>query len=132
MIIYKTIEGLQQWMSKQKKADRSIGFVPTMGALHQGHLSLIALSLQQNNVTICSIFVNPTQFNDPKDFEKYPITIEQDILLLEQAGCTVLFLPSVKEMYPNGTKPTQHYHLGFLETVLEGSFRVIFKGCAKW
>lgn len=123
MIIYKTIEGLQQWISKQNKASASIGFVPTMGALHKGHLSLIALSKEHNQVIICSIFVNPTQFNDPRDFEKYPITIEQDILLLEQAGCTVLFLPNVQEMYPNGTKLSQHYNLGFLESVLEGSFR---------
>jgi pantoate--beta-alanine ligase len=94
-----------------------------MGALHNGHLSLIRASRQQCDVTVASIFVNPTQFNDAVDFEKYPVTIENDILLLEKAGCTVLFLPSVKEMYPDGLTMKHPYGLGGIEFLLEGSFR---------
>lgn len=123
MIICKTIESLHQQLSSLKYQPNNIGFVPTMGALHQGHISLIALSKKQTQTTICSIFVNPTQFNDPKDFEKYPITIEQDILELELAGCDFLFLPSQQEMYPNGTVSEKKYPLEFLDTVLEAAFR---------
>jgi len=97
--------------------------VPTMGALHQGHLSLIAAAKENTDLVVCSIFVNPTQFNDPADFEKYPVTIDQDITLLTAAGNDVLFLPSVQEMYPNGLAPERHYDFGQLETVLEGAHR---------
>ncbi len=94
-----------------------------MGALHPGHLSLIRGAKTNGDLCICSIFVNPTQFNDPADFKKYPVTIESDILLLETAGCDVLFLPSIDEIYPNGTSLAPHYDLGYLETVLEGKYR---------
>ncbi len=94
-----------------------------MGALHNGHISLINISKQNNNLVVCSIFVNPVQFNDNKDFEKYPSTIEADINLLEKAGCDVLFLPSVAEMYPDGLTQQKKYNLGYLETILEGKFR---------
>ena len=94
-----------------------------MGALHQGHLSLIRGAKTENDLCICSIFVNPTQFNDPADYKKYPVTIENDIMLLETEGCDVLFLPSVAEIYPNGTSTARHYDLGYLETVLEGKYR---------
>lgn len=100
-----------------------IGFVPTMGALHQGHISLIKRSVSKSRLTICSIFVNPTQFNDPQDYLKYPKTLEQDILMLEQAGCDVLFLPEVNEMYPEGIHQIRQYDIGFLNTVLEGLHR---------
>ena len=123
MILFKTIDQLQQYLTKQKNKGLSIGFVPTMGALHQGHLSLIAMSKLQADITVCSVFINPTQFNDSKDFEKYPITIDNDILLLEKAGCDVLFLPLADEIYPNGTALETTYHLGYLETILEGKFR---------
>lgn len=123
MIICKTVSNIQSVIKKRGEFGKKIGFVPTMGALHQGHVSLINKSKQETDFTVCSIFVNPTQFNDPNDFEKYPITIDQDILKLEKAGCDVLFLPSVNEIYPNGIKPNTFYQLGFLETVLEGSFR---------
>lgn len=123
MIICRTDASLHKMLEAPIQNKESIGFVPTMGALHQGHLSLIELSKKQATVTVCSIFVNPTQFNDPKDFEKYPVTIEQDLQLLEQAKCDILFLPSVNEMYPNGNVSKQHYELGYLENLLEGSFR---------
>jgi pantoate--beta-alanine ligase len=100
-----------------------IGFVPTMGALHAGHLSLVVEAKKENKIVVCSIFVNPTQFNDPEDFKKYPITLEKDILMFEEAGCDVLFIPSLQEIYPNGIDHLKHYELGFLETVLEGKFR---------
>ncbi len=124
MVICKTIETLQYQLLKEKKNNQRIGFVPTMGALHRGHTSLIELGIQQSVFQVCSIFVNPTQFNDPKDFEKYPITLEQDTLLLESTGCKILFLPTVEEMYPNTsiTNP-KTYQLGFIETILEGSAR---------
>jgi len=122
MIVFKTVELLQNYISKQKKESKKIGFVPTMGALHAGHISLIETSKQKNLLTVCSIFVNPTQFNDPKDFENYPITIEADILLLEENNCDVLFLPSMNEIYPSHLS-TQQYQLGFLETILEGKYR---------
>lgn len=123
MILLKKIADLHKWLDGQRKKGKSLGFAPTMGALHEGHISLIKYAQKDNDHTICSIFVNPTQFNDPKDFEKYPITFEKDISLLEAAGCTVLFLPSLAEMYPHGLKASRNYDLGFLETILEGKFR---------
>jgi pantoate--beta-alanine ligase len=94
-----------------------------MGALHDGHASLIREARNGGRFTVCSVFVNPTQFNDPTDFEKYPKTLDQDILLLERCGTDVLFLPSVEEVYPGGTTSTKHYDLGPLETILEGAYR---------
>jgi pantoate--beta-alanine ligase len=123
MIIYKRAGDLAFWLEKQRLAHQTIGFIPTMGALHEGHISLIAISKQSTALTVCSIFVNPTQFNDPKDFQKYPITLEKDIPMLEKAGVDVLFLPEVAEMYPRGTKDLETYDLGSLETLLEGKFR---------
>ncbi|MFN8290621.1 MAG: pantoate--beta-alanine ligase [Chitinophagaceae bacterium] len=123
MILFKKINDLRNYLDSQRKIGNKIGFVPTMGALHDGHLSLITGSKKENQVTVCSIFVNPAQFNDPKDFEKYPITTDRDIALLEPAGCEVLFLPSVTEIYPAGPGGGQHYDLGYLETLLEGKYR---------
>jgi len=123
MILFKKEINLRKWLDAQQKNDHKVGFVPTMGALHAGHISLVELSKKENPVTVCSIFVNPAQFNDAQDFEKYPHSIEKDIYLLEQSGCDVLFLPSVKEMYPNGFTAKVHYELGYLETVLEGKYR---------
>jgi pantoate--beta-alanine ligase len=123
MILFKTAAELKGWLEQERMAGRSIGFVPTMGALHTGHISLIDISKKTTNITVCSIFVNPTQFNDPKDFIKYPITIEKDILLLEKAGTNVLFLPEAGELYPDGTTGLEHYDLGRLETLLEGKYR---------
>ncbi|HRI21658.1 MAG TPA: pantoate--beta-alanine ligase [Panacibacter sp.] len=100
-----------------------MGFVPTMGALHSGHLSLINKSRTGGNITVSSIFVNPTQFNDKKDYDKYPVTIENDILLLNKVHTDILFLPSVTEIYPNGLTPAKEYNLGYLEKILEGFYR---------
>src|SRR6478609_10764771 len=120
MILYKTVNQLTEWL---QNSSETIGFVPTMGALHAGHLGLLEASKQQSGITVCSIFVNPTQFNDPQDFAKYPVTLEKDLLLLEKAGCDVVFLPSVAEMYPGGLAPDKHFELGYLETILEGKYR---------
>jgi len=94
-----------------------------MGALHEGHLALVTEARKHTDITVCSIFVNPTQFNDPKDYQKYPNTLDKDIYKLETAGTDILFLPSVQEMYPDGTQHLEKYELGFLETILEGRFR---------
>lgn len=102
---------------------QSIGFVPTMGALHAGHISLIEKSLKENDITVCSIFVNPTQFNQAADLEKYPRTLEADITLLEKTGCHVLFHPEIAEMYPEGTAVNMR-DLGLITQVFEGVFRV--------
>lgn len=123
MILFKRKAELFKWLEGQREKNKTIGFVPTMGALHPGHISLIQSAKKENAIVVCSIFVNPTQFNDSSDYEKYPITIEDDILLLEKTGCDVLFLPSVSEMYPDGTSKSNHYKLGHLETILEGKFR---------
>jgi len=123
MIICKKPGELQDLLEKKKIGQYEIGFVPTMGALHAGHLSLVDAAKKQNKMVVCSIFVNPTQFNDPGDFQKYPITLEKDILMFEGAGCDILFIPSVEDIYPKGTNNLEHYDLGFLETVLEGKFR---------
>jgi pantoate--beta-alanine ligase len=119
--IFTTKSALATYLSTFKSTDKKIGFVATMGALHQGHLSLIKQSKQQTDLTVCSIFVNPTQFNDPADLEKYPRPIEQDKLLLESAACDVLFLPSVDEMYTKGE--SWHIDLGELDRVWEGARR---------
>ncbi|MEZ2335123.1 pantoate--beta-alanine ligase [Mucilaginibacter sp. RCC_168] len=103
------------------KQGKIVGFVPTMGALHQGHISLIKQAQQNSDEVICSIFVNPTQFNDPKDLEKYPRPIAADIAMLEQAGCDVLFNPVISEMYDDNEK--WHLDIGDLEHLLEGKFR---------
>jgi pantoate--beta-alanine ligase len=123
MILIKNAVELQKWMSKQKLKSSKIGFIPTMGALHNGHISLIINSKSQNLLTVCSIFVNPTQFNDPSDFAKYPQTIESDILALEKAGTDLLFLPNQDQIYPWGTENQPIYNLGNLENLLEGKYR---------
>ncbi len=123
MIVFKKAADIGHFIQQEGKKGRKTGFVPTMGALHRGHTSLIETAKASGNLVICSIFINPTQFNDAKDFQNYPTTIEQDIDQLEKAGCNVLFLPSVTEMYPDGLVNKTPYDLGYLETVLEGKYR---------
>ncbi len=98
-----------------------IGFIPTMGALHNGHMSLIEASKKENNVTISSVFVNPTQFNDPKDFAKYPRQVDSDLEKLAASGCDAAFVPSVAEIYPQSD--TLIYDLGKISTLIEGANR---------
>ncbi len=123
MVIIKQASHLAQHIAKQGARQQKTGFVPTMGALHSGHLALIEQSKKDTDCTVCSIFVNPTQFNNPSDYQKYPQTLDTDIYKLEMAGTDVLFLPSIAEMYPEGLTGLEHYDLGFLETVLEGKYR---------
>lgn len=121
MNIFTTKKSLAEHLKQSRIAGKKIGIVPTMGALHQGHLSLIAQAQQLSDEVICSIFVNPTQFNDPKDLEKYPRPIASDIEKLEQAGCDTLFNPGVTEMYVGNEQ--WHLEIGELEHLLEGKFR---------
>lgn len=123
MKIFRNKEALAQFVSAMKAEKKSIGFVPTMGALHAGHLFLVKTAAQENDVVVVSIFVNPTQFNNREDFEKYPNTVEQDILALENDGfATALYLPQVEDLYPAGLAAA-HYDLGKLEKMMEGEFR---------
>lgn len=115
-------EELTSLLLQYKQEGKRIGLVPTMGALHQGHLSLIQQSLMYTDVTVASIFVNPTQFNNKTDLLKYPKPIAEDILKLEQAGCHILFHPDVEEMYPEVDEPW-NYDVGELDLLLEGEFR---------
>jgi pantoate--beta-alanine ligase len=123
MILFKHSKDLQSYLNYLANTKKTTGFVPTMGALHKGHLSLIAQSRKHADISICSIFVNPVQFNNKEDFKKYPSTIENDILLLEGAGCDIAFIPSEDEIYPGGNYNLKHYELGDLENILEGEFR---------
>ncbi|TYP99964.1 pantothenate synthetase [Tenacibaculum adriaticum] len=122
MKIFKTKSDLKKYLSEVKKTHKSIGFVPTMGALHEGHLSLIKHAQKKNNVTVVSVFVNPTQFDNKEDLEKYPQTLENDVKLLESINCDALFAPSVKEIYEdNITSDT--FNFDGLEYQMEGKFR---------
>lgn len=121
MILFKKSHQLKEHL-KQLKKGHVIGFVPTMGALHPGHLSLLNASVSAGHTTVCSIFVNPTQFNDPADFQKYPVTLTEDIRLLHESDTRILFLPEVNEIYPNGYEHTR-YDLEDLDKLLEGKFR---------
>jgi pantoate--beta-alanine ligase len=122
MILFKKVADLHKYLDIQREIGMEIGFVPTMGALHQGHISLIEEARKHNSLVVCSIFVNPSQFNDPADYRKYPSTIDSDIALLENADCDVLLYPSVEEVYPDPDEKS-HYELGYLETIMEGKFR---------
>jgi len=123
MILFKTTIDLTQYLDRMRQQGKTIGFVPTMGALHTGHLSLIGNCKQSAAITVCSIFVNPTQFNDPQDFARYPVTLEDDLLLLEKTGCDIVFLPSVNEIYPDGTSLRSEFNIGYLGNILEGKYR---------
>lgn len=121
MQIFREIAPLQAFLVEKRGLGQSIGFVPTMGALHQGHLSLIHASKNENPVTVCSIFVNPTQFNNAADLQKYPRTPDTDTALLEKAGCDVLFFPEAGSMYES--ESILKFDFGYLDKVMEGQFR---------
>jgi pantoate--beta-alanine ligase len=123
MLLFKRVADLQKYIKSLKAKGLEIGFAPTMGALHAGHTSLVEQAKQVCDVAVVSIFINPTQFNDPKDLEKYPRTPERDLDLLSEAGCDIVFMPPVSEVYPNGNTPSVKYDFGKLERVLEGEFR---------
>jgi pantoate--beta-alanine ligase len=119
MLVVETIKELKQELEKYNS--KNIGFVPTMGALHDGHISLVKRSVEENDVTVVSVFVNPTQFNDKADLERYPRTEEADKKLLQAAGCDIVFMPQVEEMYPE--EDTRVFNFGCIETVMEGKYR---------
>lgn len=123
MVIINNFKELNSQLSMVRFSQKTIGFIPTMGALHSGHASLIKAGKRASDVTVCSIFVNPLQFNNREDFEKYPITIDQDISLLKELECDFLFLPTEKEIYPDEASKNKYYELGYLENILEGAFR---------
>lgn len=123
MFIFKKVGDLDEYLTKRRADGYKVGFVPTMGALHEGHISLISLCRADGMLSVCSIFVNPTQFNDKNDLAKYPISTEADIEMLLRAGCDVLFLPDVAEVYPGGEDKMPTYDFGYLDTVLEGAHR---------
>lgn len=121
MKVFSTINSITAHLDVERKAGRSIGFVPTMGALHQGHLSLIKQAKKENDLVVVSIFVNPIQFNNPEDLKKYPRNPEKDKELLKMVDCDVLFSPDTNEMYP--APVTKVYDFGPLERVMEGASR---------
>ena len=121
MEVYYTIDALKDKLISLKRLDKTIGLVPTMGALHSGHLELIKASQRANDVTVVSIFVNPKQFNNPEDFAMYPKNIEKDLELLADVGCDLVFVPSEIEMYP--IAPTITLSFGDLERIMEGKHR---------
>ncbi len=130
MDIFSQIGPLRAFLDQKKSVVKSVGFVPTMGALHEGHLALIKESRKENTITVCSIYVNPTQFNNPDDLAKYPRTIERDIDMLKLVGCDVLFHPSNDEIYPENSIIA--FDFGSLEQIMEGKFRPgHFSGVAK-
>lgn len=121
MEVITTINELQTLLGEYRSAGKSVGLVPTMGALHAGHASLVDRSVKENDVTVVSIFLNPTQFNDKTDLEKYPRTLEADCRLLKEHGATIAFAPSVEEVYPE--PDTRQFSYPPTDSVMEGAFR---------
>lgn len=121
MKIFDNIVDLQNELFYLRKANKKIGLVPTMGALHQGHASLVKQCVADNDITIVSVFLNPTQFNDPKDLERYPRTFEEDCKILNEVGADIVFAPTPKEMYP--TPDIRHFEFPPTSTVMEGAKR---------
>lgn len=118
-----TVKQLSDQIKSYRAKQETIGFVPTMGALHEGHMSLIRKAKAESDRLVVSIFVNPTQFDDPDDYRNYPRTRENDIAYLEQVGCDILFIPDEAEMYPNGPEILDDFKPGYYGSVLEGRFR---------
>lgn len=121
MNIYKTAKELRSFVTEERKQGHRIAFVPTMGALHEGHLSLVRRALKENDCCIVSVFVNPTQFNNPRDLETYPRTLDADSRLLASIGTTALFAPEVETIYPE--PDTRVFHVGAVAEVMEGKYR---------
>ena len=121
MKIVNSIKELKSYLAEEKRNNKQIGFVPTMGALHDGHLSLVERCVKENDVCVVSVFVNPTQFNDKHDLETYPRTLDKDCTLLEPAGCDYVFAPSAEEMYPE--PDTRTFDFGTVSAVMEGARR---------
>lgn len=121
MKLISTIQELKEVLTSARKEGKSIGLVPTMGALHRGHASLVERCVAENDVAVVSVFLNPTQFNDKVDLEKYPRTLEADCALMEQVGATIVFAPSVSEMYPE--EDHRHFSYPAVDSVMEGAFR---------
>jgi pantoate--beta-alanine ligase len=123
MEIIKNKQNLTNYIERNKEAGKKIGFAPTMGALHKGHLSLYEAARQENDLVISSIFINPTQFNNPNDLEKYPRNMEKDIEMLSESGnVDVVYIPEVEDIYPEGLK-SKNYDFGGLENEMEGKYR---------
>jgi pantoate--beta-alanine ligase len=132
MLVFKKVSDLQKYIAALKTKNLQIGFVPTMGALHSGHKALVELAQKETDLTVVSIFVNPTQFNDVRDLEKYPRTPESDLEILAQVRADIVFMPEVSEIYPQGTTGATVYNFSPLDTVLEGVFRTgHFSGMAQ-
>ncbi|MEN8120090.1 MAG: pantoate--beta-alanine ligase [Bacteroidota bacterium] len=123
MEIFKTGKHLQAHIEKLKLKKLKIGFVPTMGALHDGHLSLVAAAAKENDAVLVSIFVNPTQFNKPDDLKNYPRDVESDIKMLENSGCDMVFIPAVNEIYPDQDSMKINYNFGKIVEIMEGKHR---------
>ena len=121
MQVLNTKNELISLLENLRKEGKKIGFVPTMGALHEGHLSLVKESKHNSDITVVSIFVNPTQFNDQEDLKRYPRTLDKDIELLKTVDCDIAFAPSVEEIYPE--PDTRKFDFGYIETVMEGAKR---------
>jgi len=121
MEIVNSLSGIRQLIHKIKLQRKTLGFVPTMGALHNGHLELVRNSINQNDVTMCSIFVNPSQFNNPEDLINYPRDTEADISKLKSLECDAVFIPPANAMYSE--QSTLNFDFGYLETIMEGKFR---------
>jgi pantoate--beta-alanine ligase len=119
--VFRTIASVKEYLSQNRQQGSTIGFVPTMGALHQGHLALVARAKAECSLALCSVFVNPTQFNNAHDLAVYPRTLEADCALLEQVHCDAVFAPEASEMYP--FQHQMQFHFGDLEQVMEGKFR---------
>ncbi len=122
MKVFTSKNNIEKALQRARETGKTIGLVPTMGMLHAGHISLVEKSVSENDITVCSIFVNPAQFNNREDFVKYPKNIDADLELLNGANCDIVFLPEEKEMYPEG-ESREKIDLGYVTKPMEGKFR---------
>lgn len=121
MDTFNQVHKIRETLTRLKNDGKKTGFVPTMGALHEGHISLLKKSIRENDITVCSIFVNPIQFDREEDYSKYPVLPEKDLNILENTGCDIVFMPSAEEVYPE--KPVLSFNFRHLDKILEGQFR---------